>query len=101
MSGSAATIRESVDESVYFEIFPAEQEVPEPATVRAAERWYIEDPVDELVGVVERTGRVDELLQRLMPEDASVEEDAARAYVTRLWSEEWNSPEDSVYDEES
>lgn len=28
------------------------------------------------------------------------DDDAVRAYVSQLWSDDWESPEDAVYDED-
>lgn len=62
-------------------------------------RWLYSDAVAELVEELESSGRKREAaaIRRVLGRDD--DEEAMRAYVSRLWSDDWDSDEDSVYDE--
>lgn len=64
-----------------------------------ADRWQYTDIIAELVDELSATGRTREAaaVKRVLGHDD--DEAAMRAYVSRLWAEDWDSPEDSVYDE--
>jgi hypothetical protein len=64
-----------------------------------ADRWQYTDIITELVDELSATGRIREAaaVKRVLGHDD--DEAAMRAYVSRLWAEDWNSPEDSVYDD--
>lgn len=63
------------------------------------ERWQRPDIVSELLAELISSGRRREAaaIRRVLGYDD--DEAAMRAYVSRLWAEDWNSPEDSVYDD--
>jgi hypothetical protein len=63
--------------------------------------WNYEDPVDELLEVLTSTGRATEaeVIRRVLHEDTLEEDLGIRMLVSAKWAEDWNSPEDSVYDE--
>jgi hypothetical protein len=62
-------------------------------------RWSYPDTVAELIGELVASGRKREAaaIRRVLGHDD--DEAAMRAYVSRLWADDWDSPEDSVYDE--
>jgi len=43
-------------------------------------------------------GHTSELLRATDVPTAAVADSDARDYISRLWAEDWNSPEDAVYD---
>ncbi|MGW2397520.1 hypothetical protein ACWCYY_13305 [Kitasatospora sp. NPDC001664] len=68
-----------------------------------ARHWQHAGSVTELLGelvdelVANGRSRDADAIQRLLHRD---DEDAAmRAYVSRLWAQDWDSDEDSIYDE--
>jgi hypothetical protein len=64
-----------------------------------SERWRHPDAVSELLAELVSSGRSREAaaIRHVLGHDD--DEAAMRAYVSRLWADDWNSPEDSVYDE--
>jgi len=67
--------------------------------IASAIRWLYSDAVVELVEELESSGRKREAaaIRRVLGHDD--DEEAMRTYVSRLWSDDWDSDEDSVYDE--
>jgi hypothetical protein len=63
-----------------------------------ASRWQYTDVIPELLSELIATGRSSEAaaIERVLGHDD--DEAAMRAYVSRLWAEDWDSDEDSVYD---
>jgi hypothetical protein len=63
------------------------------------ERWQYTDTISELVDELQNTGRQQEAaaVKRVLGHDD--DEAAMRAYVSRLWAEDWDSPEDAIYDD--
>jgi hypothetical protein len=59
----------------------------------------IQDPLEELVDQLFRMGRTEQArtVETLLGLDRR-EDDDVRSYVSALWAEDWNSPEDSAYD---
>jgi hypothetical protein len=82
---------------------PVSKESPvtydEPDGSSLADRWQYPDIVAQLVDELAATGRDREAaaIRRVLGHDD--DEAAMRAYVSRLWAEDWMSPEDSIYDE--
>jgi len=75
-------------------------EEPRAITARTfAARWQHADAVSELISELFISGRTREAaaIRRVLGHDD--DEAAMRAYVSRLWAEDWDSPEDSVYDD--
>lgn len=75
--------------------------VPSPQRERRgdlATRWRYTDVIPELLSELIATGRSSEAvaIERVLGHDD--DEAAMRAYVSRLWAEDWDSDEDSVYD---
>lgn len=64
-----------------------------------AERWQHVDEVVAIIDALVHAGRGREAaaIERVLGHDD--DEAAMRAYVSRLWADDWNSPEDSVYDQ--
>jgi hypothetical protein len=63
-----------------------------------ASRWQYTDVIPELLSELIATGRSSEAaaIERVLGHDD--DEAAMRAYVSRLWADDWDSDEDSVYD---
>lgn len=63
-----------------------------------ASRWQYADVILELLSELIATGRSSEAaaIERVLGHDD--DEAAMRAYVSRLWADDWDSDEDSVYD---
>lgn len=100
--------------SGYYLLDPEEDEFAEPfppSTARAVppssstsrhaalDRWHAPDPLAELIDELKLTGRPHEaeVIERVLGLDD--DEEAMRAYVFRQWSDDWDSPEDAVYDD--
>jgi hypothetical protein len=64
-----------------------------------SDRWHSPDPLAELIDVLKLTGRPHEaeIIERVLGLDD--DEQAMRAYVFQQWAEDWDSPEDAIYDE--
>ena len=62
-------------------------------------RWKYPDTVAQLLDELVLSGRKREAaaIRRVLGHDD--DEAAMRAYVSRLWADDWDSAEDSVYDE--
>jgi hypothetical protein len=71
----------------------------EASRVGFTNRWHRPDAVLELLEELVTGGRVREAaaIRRVLGHDD--DEAAMRAYVSRLWAEDWDSPEDSAYDD--
>ncbi len=90
--------------SSYYQV-EEEGEFAPAAPVRAKvqqgfrDRWQHADAVLDLIEELERIGRGREAaaVKRLLGHDD--DEEAMRAYVSRLWAEDWDCPEDSVFDQ--
>lgn len=65
-----------------------------------SDKWLSPDPLSELLDELKLIGRPREaeVIERVLGLDD--DEEAMRAYVSRQWADAWDSPEDSVYDEE-
>jgi len=65
-----------------------------------ADRWHHRDAVHQLVDELFATGRTEEakLVRAILTSSDAAEDMAVRAFLTTDWAEDWNSPEDSVYD---
>jgi len=77
-------------------------EAPEEAVAEGslADRWHHRDAVHQLVDELFATGRTEEakLVGAILTSSVAAEDMAVRAFLTSDWAEDWNSPEDSVYD---
>lgn len=62
-------------------------------------RWIYSDTVAELVEQLASSGRKREAAAVRRVLGYEDDEEAMRAYVSRLWADDWDSDEDSVYDE--
>ncbi len=100
MSSNTTLSRERT--SGYY-VLEGEEAVPD-FTDRAAalqdlrERWHRTDTVLALIDELTHTGRGREAaaIRRVLGHED--DEEAMRAYVSRLWADDWDSPEDSIYD---
>jgi hypothetical protein len=63
--------------------------------------WNYGNPVDELLTVLVNLGRgaEAEVIRRVLVDDTQEEDMLIRSLVSAKWAEDWDSPEDSVYDE--
>lgn len=63
------------------------------------DRWRHGDTVLALIDELLHTGREREAaaIQRVLGYDD--DEEAMRAYVSRLWAEDWDCPEDGIFDQ--
>lgn len=70
-----------------------------PSVTSFGRRWRHPDTVPELLDELVTSGRRREAaaIRRVLGHDD--DETAMRAYVSRLWAKDWDSAEDSVYDE--
>jgi hypothetical protein len=63
--------------------------------------WNYENPVDEILEVLTSLGKTTEadVIRRVLLEDTLEEDLMIRMLVSVKWAEDWDSPEDNVYDE--
>jgi len=71
-----------------------------PADDSLADRWHHRDAVHQLVDELFASGRTEEakLVGAILTSSVATEDMAVRAFLTADWGEDWNSPEDRVYD---
>lgn len=87
-----------VDELAYIQLSPPTGGRQRPSL---ADDWVREDPVDELTAELRRLGQVaiaqvvDAMRHRHGLDDDEV---AMRSLVSARWAEDWDCPEDAVYD---